>query len=153
MADIIVTTPRCEMKLAAREAAECLAAGGGEYFRRFNHRPDVAPGDRIFYVEDGWVRGFAIALRAVEEAAWRRCDTSGGWWSPGWYVFMDARSWKWIRPIPMKGFQGYRYAVAYLDRLDVGGDSGVHPAGRPLPKVTVVGNWTDPRPSAPGSAS
>jgi len=136
--DIIVTTPKREMENAAREAEDCKRAGGGEYFRQVpvTLAPEVLPGDRVYYVEDGYIRGFAVVKRIYATASGEACDTTGRRWPPGVYVFMDAKTWKWIRPIPMKGFQGFRYARLSLFRL-------------PAP-VEIVGGWLDPKPKAGG---
>jgi hypothetical protein len=134
--DIIVTTPKGEMKNAAREAEDCKRAGGGEYFRRFpvERAPEILPGDRVYYVEDGYIRGFAPIKRILATAAGVRCDTTGRHWPPGYYVFMDATTWKWIRPIPMKGFQGFRYKTfASFPQLQ---DHNLE----------IVGGWLDPKP-------
>jgi len=122
--DIIVTTPKSQMQAAADEAADCLRAGKGSYFRRFTTRPKgLSKGSRIFYVEDGYVRGFGT-VSEVEEGN-RQCETTGKEWGDGVYAIMPADSWKWIRPVSMKGFQGWRY---------YGGD------------VEVVGDWKDSKP-------
>ncbi|HUX17545.1 MAG TPA: hypothetical protein VMW52_13800 [Phycisphaerae bacterium] len=125
--DIIVTTPKGEMANAAREAEDCKRDGGGEYFRRFpvDRAPEVLPGERVYYVEDGHVRGFAVVTRIHATASGQCCDTTGRRWPPGFYVFMDATTWRWIKPVLMNGFRGFRYA-----RLT--------PA--------VIGGWLDPKP-------
>ena len=127
--DIIVTTPKSQMDTAAQEAENVKASGGGFYFRNLGqHCPrDLEEGDRIFYVEDGFVRGFAI-ITWVTETPGLVCDTTGRQFGPGWYAISDAESWKWIRPIPMQGFQGWRY----FDALD---------------SLEVIGDWLDPKPA------
>ena len=155
--DIIVTTPKSEMANAAREAADCIAAGGGEYFRRFPlvRTPKVTPADRVYYVEDGYVRGFAVISRLSYESG-MNCDTTGRRWARGWYVFMDANSWKWIRPIPMRGFQGFRYAgrvqISQTDGVGCPGDCKIL-VGANWQIVHVVGGWVDPKPARPGARS
>jgi hypothetical protein len=116
------------MDVAAREARDAIGHGGGEYFRRFpvSQSPDVRRGDRVFYVEDGSIRGFGVVTRVGLHERGETCATTGRRWEAGRYVFIDAKSWQWIRPIPMKGFQGYRYA-------------------RDL-EFEVVGGWLDPKP-------
>lgn len=127
--DIIVTTPKSQMSNAAQEAADCIANGGGYYFRRFNlPGPDVKKGDNVFYVEDGYVRGFCVVDRVQHNQGMQRCETTGQMWGPGLYVFMRADSWRWIEPLPMRGFQGFRYANFRITA------------------VQVVGGWKSPRP-------
>ena len=124
--DIIVTTPKTEIANAAAEASHVIAQGGGEYFRYIGpYKPlSTRVGNGIWYVEDGFIRGFAIITRIVCVDA-QQCSTTGREFRPGWYVYSRAESWKWIRPIPMKGFQGWRY-------YDGPGE--------------VIGQWRDPRP-------
>ena len=93
--DIIVTTPKSRMADAAREAAECIANEGGEYFRRFSRFqvPKIDIGERVYYVEDGYIRGFAVVSRTADIPRRMQCDTTGRWYDPGFYVFMPAESW------------------------------------------------------------
>jgi len=39
MRDIVVTTPKNKVVVAAEEARQCIQAGGGFYFRTFRNRP------------------------------------------------------------------------------------------------------------------
>ena len=113
------------MENAAREAEDCIEAGGGTYFRRLNSRPEhLRIGDRCYYVEDAYVRGFAIVNKIEYHKGWT-CETTGYDWHAGWYVEMDARSWRWIQPIPMRGFQGWRYFTQ---------------------PVKILGGWREPKP-------
>ena len=60
--DIIVTTPKTEMNAAAAEAEYIKTVGGGYYHRFFNTLPKVSIGDKVFYVENGFITGFAICI-------------------------------------------------------------------------------------------
>jgi hypothetical protein len=126
MRDIVVTTPKNEMKNAAREAEEARRTPGTKYFRRFSRSvpPDLGPGTRIFYVEDGYVRGFAVVERVVTGSM--LCSTTGRQWSPGTYAVMAASSWKWIRPLPMTGFRNWKYFTLQYE---------------------IVGDWLSPKPT------
>jgi hypothetical protein len=147
--DIIVTTPRSQMQVAAREAADCIRHGGGQYFRRFHstaYPQRLGVGDRVYYVEDGYVRGFAVVCRTLHSPDCRACDSTGRKWSQGFFVFMDAASWRWISPIPMKGFQGFRYARSaegsnpnVIERFTADGEQEVA-------WVEIIGGWRDPKP-------
>ena len=129
MRNFVVTTPKSEMLNAAREAEACRQAGGGFYFRVFrNCRPDgLDRGSKIFYVEDGYVRGFAV----ISDITRRNftCEVTGQPSGFGWYAIMPADSWRWIKPIPMKGFQGWRYWGGVFE---------------------VIGAWLDPKPELDG---
>lgn len=146
--DIIVTTPKSQMRAAAREAADCLAAGGGEYFRRFPmtcYPVSSRPGDRVYYVEDGFVRGFAVLDRRLLKSDLVRCDTTGRDWAPGVYLFMRADSWRWVCPIPMRGFQGFRYIQATRLRDSGQVEEALFADG--WRKVEILGDWRQPRPT------
>jgi hypothetical protein len=151
MPSILITTPRREMANAAAEAADVLAAGAGEYFRHFYlwQNPDIKPGERVFYVEDGYIRGFAVATRTKPESGYVRCVTTGRVWERGFYVFMDATTWTWIRPIPFTGFQGFRYIVALMPKPDKAGQIYL-PGTEWIEPLEIIGGWKDPRPVAPG---
>lgn len=136
MPDIIVTTPKDRRADAAAEAEDAKQYGGDTlYFRRIGNYAHlcVRPGERIYFVEDGYVRGFALLdhTRTAQEP--RTCDTTGREYPEGFFLFMRADSWKWIQPIPMQGFQGWRYA----HRCDLPED------------VEIVGGWLDPMPEIP----
>lgn len=127
--DIIVTTPKSQMATAALEAKNCQESGGGQYFRKLSTAPkNFGPGDKIWYVENGYVRGYCLAKKVVKPSPKivLVCDTTGEEWTDGVFIFMEANTWNWVQPIKMKGFQGYRYF-------------------NPV-KYSVAGNWMDPRP-------
>jgi hypothetical protein len=120
MPDIIVTTPLGRMKEAAQEAEdsihEYLTTGEvGFYFRQFRHRdprhhPNVNEGNRVYYVEDGYIRGYMLVYSKQFRESGLICQTTGSQYEPGLYIYYLADSWHWIKPIPMQGFQGFRYA-------------------------------------------
>jgi len=128
--DIVVTTPKSEMPTAEQEARDCIAAAEKGldpcYFRTFRRKPKgLEGGSRIFYVEDGYIRGFATVREVVH--ADMECDTTGRDWGAGFHAIMPATSWQWIDPIPMRGFQGFRYFT-------------------PPDSLRVIAGWRDPRP-------
>lgn len=107
--DIIVTTPKTETETSKQEAEKIKKDGGGVYFRRFTRLPcNLNIGDKVFYTENGYIRGFAVVSNIVQSHT-MTCDTTERQYSKGHYVVMDASSWKWIEPIPYKSFQGFRY--------------------------------------------
>ena len=131
--DIMVTTPKDRMADAAQEAEDVKRAGGGFYFRRFSglqqSAPRIKPGERVYYVEDGYVRGYCLLDRLETKTLGMVCETSGLNYFPGVYAFMDATTWMWIEPVLMQGFRGWQYF--------------------PLPlksQVKEIGGWLDPKP-------
>ena|GEM_PF-1691609 len=137
MADIIVTTPKRRMAEAAREAEEIKAAGGGWYFRDYRapRIPRVDVGDRVYYVEDGYIRGFCNVIKIDSVGYGRRRTVT---------VYMAATTWKWIRPIPVAPWEVVR-SYMYAENFKLYG----HRAGLSRENVEVVGGWLDPRPKAP----
>ena len=123
--DIVVTTPKSEIENAAREAQFCIENGSGFYFRNLGRRQPrgLEIGSKIFYVEDGWVRGFAVVSLITEEP--QICEVTGKVYGNSTKAVMDAKGWNWIKPIPMKGFQGFRYFKEPYE---------------------VVGDWLSPKP-------
>jgi hypothetical protein len=125
--DIIVTTPKTEIKNAVKEAEEAKAGRVQYYFRRLASFPkDLKVGDKVFYVEDNYITGCAV-VSAITNEAGEQCSTTKKNFTSGVFVWMKCDSWQWIKPIPMRGFQGYRYRVLKLN-------------------YEVVGNWLDPKP-------
>lgn len=135
MPDIIITTPKSEIANAAKEAADCLNLGGGFYFRSMTVKPNIIPGDKVFYTENGYIRGFAVAER-IESISSNstiggavRCHTTGIDWPirpGGCVIIMRADSWKWLKPSPYMGFVGFRYFDGS--------------------KLEVIGGWRMPKP-------
>jgi hypothetical protein len=129
--DIVVTTPKSEMKTAAGEAAACIAAGGGYYLRRLASMPkQLRQGDKVWYVENGYLRGYCIAAEMVENPALVD-EATGNLFPAGLYIVMPGESWTRIKPIRFAGFQGWRYFK-----------ESEH-------KIEVVGDWQAPRPDEP----
>jgi hypothetical protein len=123
--NIIVTTPKGEIKNAKKEAEFCIKNRGGFYFRKLSKKPKkLNVGDRIYYIEDGFIRGFSLVFEIKNSRM--KCEVMKKEWGDGWYIIMKAEDWKWIRIIPMKGFQGYHY----VDNLE----------------VEIIGNWLDKKP-------
>lgn len=130
--DICVTTPKSEMTNAALEAEQVKQDGGGRYFRSLANCPKgLEPGEsRVYYVEDGYIRGYAVVC-ALHDGIDMKCDTTGRTWTSqpkGCVVYMNAASWRWIRPIKQHGFQGWRYFNRRDDTEEIGG-------------------WLDPKPN------
>ncbi len=84
----------------------------------FPARPaGLGEGSRIYYVQDGYVRGYGVVSEIV--VGGMECATTGKDWGQGYHAVIPADSWTWINPLPMKGFQGWRYFVEPTE--DLGG--------------------------------
>jgi hypothetical protein len=107
--DMLVTTPKSEIDNSKREGDE-VEASGGYWFRTFKFRPKVNTDDKIFFVENGLIRGYGVVFDVVQLTQAAICDVTGRDWGEkgGW--MMKYRAWKWLSPcIQFKGFQGIRY--------------------------------------------
>lgn len=137
MPDIIVTTPKNRVAEAAREAEEVKAAGGGYYYRYFSPKraPKIEKDDRVYYIEDGYIRGFCEVVNVDH-------------FNDVVIVWMSARSWTWIKPIRALPFQVPR-SFMYAEKFDL------HLVWWWLPRrltreaVEVVGGWLEPKPEVP----
>ncbi len=127
---IIVSTPIKESDNSWREAEDIKAAGGGTYFRKLARWPSqVNPGDFCFYLDQLAIRGYCAITEIV--SGHRLCETTGRDWGEGYYLLMDATTWKWIEPIPIPagGFRNFQYFDKHK-----------------YPEVKVVGGWLDLNP-------
>lgn len=141
--DIIVTTPYSFREQVAQEATMMIKNGGGFYFRRLSTQPkNLNIGDRVWYVEDEYLRGFAIVSYIEYRDTSLTCSTTGKVHENGFFLYMDATTWKWIHPIPYKGFQGWRY---FLIEESENGTLFF----KSIIKLDIVGGWLDPMPKTP----
>ena len=123
MRNIIVTTPYRDSNTAIKEAEHALANPGTYYFRTLNRPPrDLAPGDKVYYVERGYIRGYAIVEAIVRREL--TCQVTGRDVN-GWQIMMPADSWQWIFPVRKRGFRHWQYY------------DYEHPS---------IGDWRQPRP-------
>lgn len=113
------------MKNAAQEAKDCLDGKCDSYFRNFSTLPSgLVEGSKVFYVEDGYIRGFGVVSQVGKGT--RVCETTLKHYMNGYKAVIPANTWKWIKPIQMKGFQGFRYFKGEYE---------------------VVGDWRAPKPN------
>lgn len=149
--DIVVTTPKSEMTNAAKEAENCIKDGGGYYFRCFKSVPcNIQVNEKIWYLEDGYIRGYAVVDRIDLAEKIKDCQTTGKTYRGGCTVYMRADSWKWIEPIrfPVTGFRGYRRALGMQDIKPVGGWKDPKPDNDNICKCDGCGNkYIDTNPS------
>jgi hypothetical protein len=123
IADIVVTTPIKYKDVAAQEAKDCLACGGGFYFKTFFFKPKrLELGSRVYYIDDGAIRGFGIL--SYEYTGRLQCETSGNVWgdNESYNAIIPAHTWHWVKPVVMRGFQGFRYMKQARDTVEIIGD-------------------------------
>ncbi len=105
--DILLTSPKSKVAIVEQEH-ETAWFEDGFFFRTFRKRPtSLKIGTRIFYIENGFIIGF-FCVSEIKEGE-MTCGTTGKDWGHGFHAIMKTPSWSWIYPIPMKGFQGWRY--------------------------------------------
>lgn len=111
--DLLVTTPKSEIDNSKKEG-EAVEEEGGYWFRTFRFRPKTELGDKIYFVEDGLIKGYGIVIKVIPSTESLKCDVTGREWGQkkGWAVLYG--NWHWLKiPVPFKGFQGIRY----IDRI------------------------------------
>ena len=103
--DIIVTTPKSEHKTAEAEAEAVANDPNSFWFRTIRGKPNVQIGDRVYYVDNGMIRGYGVVFEIEVGEMWD--DTHERWWNG---TNLKQRIWVWLKkPIPFRGFQGFRY--------------------------------------------
>lgn len=109
--DLVITWPKrrsLQSYLAELDKAERY----GQLINfRLGSKPKLEQFERCYMVHDGAIRGWNEVI-AVE---YKPADTvrdpfTGGYWPGGTYIVRHP-FWHPVDPIPMKGFQGYRYYV------------------------------------------
>lgn len=144
--DVAVTTPKGEMETAAKEARWAIRheSANPQYFRVFKNRPvGLRPGSRVYYVEDGYIRGYAVVTSVTDTKTSPRCDATGRAWPPGWVVEMSASSWRWVKPRAYPGFQGHRkFPLPPPRKAQMGWTNEINQTD-----LVEVGGWKDPKPS------
>lgn len=104
--NMLVTTPKSEIDNSIDEA-EALEEFGGYYFRTYRFRPKVEVGDKIYFTENGQIRGYGIIISVLQTHG-EICEVTGREWKGTWVIKYN--QWHWLKtPIPYKGFQGIRY--------------------------------------------
>lgn len=107
--DIIVTIPKKMLAQVEEEERQAEAARlrGEEiyYFWKLGQVPKhLNIGNRCYFVWDGAMRAYHKVVGLAKDMT---CQTTGTFY-PGLSVVLDPVIHE-IEPIPMKGFQGYRY--------------------------------------------
>ena len=103
--DILVTTPKSAHQLAYEEAMFVERYPNTYWFRTIRGKPDVQIGDKVYYVDQGMIRGYGIVFEITYEEL--QCIMTKKIYKG---THLKQRKWVWLKkPIPFKGFQGFRY--------------------------------------------
>jgi hypothetical protein len=79
------------------------------WFRTIRGKPNVGVGDRVYYVDNGEIRGYGVIFDI--EYGEMECEATGKVYQG---THLKQREWHWLKtPIKFSGFQGFRY----LDRV------------------------------------
>lgn len=104
--DIIITLPKTT-SWTEYEKELAVAKDGGKMSFRLPIMPKVNIGNKCYLVHNGNVIGW-MKIIGIHKGPFT-CSTTGKEWPVGNYVERSGEFHK-ITPIPMKGFQGFRYA-------------------------------------------
>ena len=115
MKDLLITMPEPVVRSVLAAPEDCY------FFHRTGGKPKWhEAGDRVFFVFSGFVRGFGRS-HSIRRLG-RTVSLDGRVFRPGWYLMIYPDSWRWITPLAMRGFQGFRYSVLHDDQVEVVGD-------------------------------
>lgn len=103
--DIVITLPKSVTWSDYELELEKAAAGDIMSFKVANF-PKTEAGCRCYVVHDGHVRGWMRIVGLSEKTF--KCTTTGKQWS-GKFVDRSGKFNEISEPVPMKGFQGFRY--------------------------------------------
>ena len=111
--NILVTTPKSKHKLAEEEAKFVEKNPDAYWFRTIRGKPNVQIGDKVYYVDNGEIRGYGIVFDI--ESGEMECEATGRIYHG---THLKQRKWVWLKTtIPFRGFQGFRYVKDELQKL------------------------------------
>lgn len=103
--DVIITLPK-NIKWDDYEKELEKVKDGNEVMNfKVNHLPNTSVGNKCFIVHDGFIKGWMNIVGLSKKDF--TCSTTGKHWK-GSFIERSG-PFNYIDPIPMKGFQGFRY--------------------------------------------
>lgn len=103
--DIIITVPKSIKWVNYEKELEVVKDGDMIISFKVANKPNCKVGDKCYVVYDGFIRGW-MNIVGINENSFD-CTTTGERWEG---IFIERSGiFNYIEPIPMKGFQGYRY--------------------------------------------
>ena len=104
--DIMVTIPKNKLKDIEKEETWAKKQINAQCFWSISKVPKkLKSGDKVFFVENGMIKSYNIFIGIDYDCI---CEVTGTKW-PGLNLIMKAPSVTLEKPIPMKGFRGFRY--------------------------------------------
>lgn len=103
--DIIVTVPKSISWEEYQKEIDAVKDGNQVMNFKVNHLPKTNIGNRCYIVYDGAIRGWMEIVGLSDKGF--TCTTTGRVWD-GKFIQRSGPFHN-IEPIPMKGFQGFRY--------------------------------------------
>ena len=108
--DIVVTIPKKEYDNDDREN-EVLSKEGGRQFWAMKGSPNIAVGERVYFVKHGRI-DHSMRVDEIRKKAAMQCDVTDRQWYGNTLLIMNDR-----QPFPItfgqsiavRGFQGFRY--------------------------------------------
>ena len=107
--NIIVTIPKSELDSISKEDDWAQQNSGETIVQAWsvNRLPkNLKVGDKVYFIENGEIKYYHIVIGTVEDGF--ECEATGRVWE-GNNILMSYPEVKLKKPIPMKGFQGFRY--------------------------------------------
>lgn len=106
--NIIITVPKTIKWSDYEKELEKVKDGTETMHFKLPGMPKVGPGNKCYLVYDGHILGW-MKIVGTKKGGFT-CTTTGKEWPDGNYVSRSGPFHKLDKPIPMKGFQGFRYA-------------------------------------------
>jgi len=103
--DIVITIPKSVKWDDYQKEIDAVKDGSQVMNFKVNHFPKTEPGNKCYLVHDGNIRGWMEIVGLSEEDF--TCTTTGKDFK-GKFIQRSGPFHK-IEPMPMKGFQGFRY--------------------------------------------
>ena len=103
--DIIITIPKSIDWDDYQKELNAVADGKQVMNFKVNNFPKTSIGSKCYLLYDGFIRGYMYIVGLSEKSF--TCSTTGKNWN-GKFIERSGKFYT-ITPIPMKGFQGFRY--------------------------------------------
>ena len=131
--DIIITIPKSiEWSEYQKELVE--AENGGTLNFKVSQFPNTTKGRKCYLVYDGHIRGYMIICGLSEKEF--DCTTTGKNWK-GKFIERSGKFFP-IDPVPMKGFQGFRYYGDEVVNANDAHDLLLNPKFKTISSVKMV---------------